>query len=46
LRERNTYAVLVRYEGPWHFSAGFRVKIEQKGEVVFDRLYGMRGNLK
>ena len=46
VRHRGNYAVLVRYEGAWHFSTGFRVRIEQSGTTVFDRRYGMRENPK
>ena len=40
------FSVLVRYEGIYHFNTGFRVTIAQRGATVFDRVYGLRGNLK
>ena len=36
------YSVLARYEGAYHFCAAFRIAVEQRGRVVFDRIYGMR----
>lgn len=40
------YLVLVRYEAAYRFETQFRVKVEQNGKVVLDRLYGARDNLK
>ena len=40
------WSVLMRYEAAAHFSSGFRLQIIQRKRVVFDRLYGMRGDLK
>ena len=40
------YLVLVRYEAAYRFETQFRVRVEQKGKRVLDRLYGARKNLK
>ena len=40
------FAVLVRQEAVFHFSAGFRLQIAQSGKTVFDRRYGMREDVK
>jgi hypothetical protein len=40
------FSVLARYEGVYHFNTGFRIQISQAGETVFDRVYGLRSNLK
>jgi len=40
------YLVLVRYEAAYRFETQFRVRIEQGGKIVFDRLYGARSNEK
>ncbi|HPO51591.1 MAG TPA: beta-galactosidase trimerization domain-containing protein [bacterium] len=40
------YLVLVRYEAPYRFETQFRVRIEQNGKTLMDRLYGARDNLK
>jgi len=40
------YLVLVRYEAAYRFETQFRVRVEQKGRRVLDRLYGARKNLK
>jgi hypothetical protein len=40
------YLVLVRYEAAYRFETQFRVRVEQKGKSVLDRLYGARKNLK
>jgi len=40
------YLVLVRYEAAYRFETQFRVRVEQKGKPVLDRLYGARKNLK
>jgi len=44
--QNGLFSVLVRYEAVFHFGSGFRVQIEQGGSKVFDRLYGMRENVK
>lgn len=44
--QSGTFSVLARYEGIFHFNTGFRVKISQAGQTVFDRVYGLRSNLK
>ena len=38
--------MLVRQEAVFRFSAGFRLQIAQGGRTVFDRLYGMREDVK
>lgn len=40
------YLALVRYEAAYRFETQFRLRIEQNGRQVFDRLYGARDNLK
>ncbi|GIW82980.1 MAG: hypothetical protein KatS3mg105_4787 [Gemmatales bacterium] len=40
------YLVLVRYEAAFRFETQFRVRIEQQGQRVLDRLYGARDNVK
>ena len=40
------YLALVRYEAVWRFETQFRLRIEQNGKRLFDRLYGARDNLK
>ncbi|MCX7705189.1 MAG: beta-galactosidase trimerization domain-containing protein [bacterium] len=40
------YLVLARYEAPYRFETQFRIKIEQDGKVLMDRLYGSRDNLR
>jgi hypothetical protein len=44
--EAGKHLVLVRYEAAYRFATEFRVRIEQNGKKVFDRLYGARKNLK
>ena len=44
--QRGLFSVLVRFEGLYHFNTGFRVTIAQRGATVFERVYGLRGNLK
>ncbi|MBT7742982.1 MAG: hypothetical protein HN727_14340, partial [Opitutae bacterium] len=46
ISENGKYHVLVRYEAAYRFSTEFRIRIEQGGKKVFDRLYGSRENLK
>ena len=46
LTESGKYHVLVRYEAAYRFSTEFRIRIEQGGKKVFDRVYGSRKNLK
>ncbi len=46
IQQAGKYLVLVRYEAAYRFETQFRVRIEQAGKVVFDRLYGARKNLK
>jgi len=46
IKEPGKYLVLARYEAAYRFETQFRIRIEQGGEVVFDRLYGARKNLK
>lgn len=41
-----TYLVLVRYEAAYRFETRFRVRIAQRGKVVFERQYGARDNPK
>lgn len=40
------YVALVRYEAPYRFETQFRLRIEQGGRQVLDRLYGALGNVK
>ncbi len=40
------YSVLARYEAPYRFETQFRIKIEQDGKLLMDRLYGSRENLR
>ena len=40
------YLALVRYETVYRFETQFRLRIEQNGKRLFDRLYGARDNLK
>jgi len=40
------YLVLARYEAAYRFETQFRVRVEQKGRRVLDRLYGARKNIK
>ena len=40
------YLVLARYEAAYRFETQFRVRVEQKGRRVMDRLYGARKNIK
>ncbi|HPP08903.1 MAG TPA: hypothetical protein PK303_07280, partial [bacterium] len=40
------YLVLVRYEAPYRFETQFRIRIEQNGKILMDKLYGARDNLK
>ena len=40
------YLALVRYEAAYRFETQFKLRVEQKGRVVLDRLYGARSNLK
>lgn len=40
------YLALVRYEAAYRFETQFRLRIEQGGKRVLDRLYGARDNLK
>jgi len=44
--EAGRYLALVRYEAAYRFETQFRVRIEQNGRTVLDRLYGARENLK
>lgn len=44
--EPGKYHVLARYEAAYRFSTEFRIRVEQGGKTVFDRLYGARRNLK
>ncbi|MCM8816395.1 MAG: beta-galactosidase trimerization domain-containing protein [Candidatus Omnitrophica bacterium] len=46
IEEPGDYLVLARYEAPYRFETQFRIKIEQDGKVLMDRLYGSRENLK
>ena len=46
ITENGKHHVLVRYEAAYRFSTEFRIRIEQGGKKVFDRLYGSRENLK
>lgn len=46
VKEPGKYLVLARYEAPYRFETQFRIKVEQNGKVVLDRLYGARSNLK
>lgn len=41
-----TYLALIRYEAVHRFETQFRLKIEQNGKTVLDRLYGARDNVK
>ncbi|MCS6899157.1 MAG: hypothetical protein RMJ98_01855, partial [Myxococcales bacterium] len=40
------YLPLVRYEYPYRFAATFRLRIEQGGNVLLDRVYGQRRSRK
>lgn len=40
------YLVLVRYEAAYRFETQFKVKVEQNGKTLLDRLYGARKNPK
>lgn len=40
------YLALVRYEAAYRFETQFRLRIEQQGRLLFDRLYGARANPK
>src|SRR5262249_26996316 len=40
------YLVLARYESVYRFETQFRIRVEQSGRQLFDRLYGARDNLK
>jgi hypothetical protein len=40
------YLVLARYESVYRFETQFRIRVEQNGKPLFDRLYGARDNLK
>lgn len=40
------YLVLARYEAAYRFQTQFRIRIEQGGKTVLDRLYGARENVK
>jgi len=44
--ETARYLALVRYEAPYRFEAQFRLRIEQRGKPLLDRLYGARENVK
>lgn len=44
--EAGKYLALVRYEAAYRFETQFRLRIEQGGRKVLDRLYGARDNLK
>jgi len=46
IKEPGKYLVLARYEAAYRFETQFRIRITQKDQVVFDRLYGARKNLK
>ena len=41
-----SYHVLVRYEATYEHETGFRVRLEQGGQALFTRVYGMLDNLK
>ena len=40
------YLALVRYEAAYRFETQFRLRIEQNGRRLLDRLYGARNNIK
>lgn len=40
------YLALVRYEAAYRFETQFRLRIEQQGRVLLDRMYGARANPK
>jgi len=40
------YLALVRYEAAYRFETRFRLRVEQRGRVKLDRLYGARENIK
>src|SRR5436190_12647800 len=44
--EAGKYLALVRYESCYRFETQFRLRIEQNGKTVLDRLYGARDNVK
>ena len=44
--EAGKYLALVRYEAAYRFETQFRVRVEQGGQLLLDRAYGARKNLK
>lgn len=44
--EAGRYLVLARYEAAYRFETQFRIKVEQGGKVLLDRMYGGRQNPK
>lgn len=46
VKEAGKYLVLARYEAAYRFETQFKLKVEQAGQVKFDRLYGARANPK
>lgn len=40
------YLVLARYEAAYRFETQFKLKVEQGGKLLLDRLYGARKNIK
>jgi hypothetical protein len=46
VKEPGPYLVLVRYEAAYRFETQFKVKVEQNGKTILDRLYGARQNPK
>lgn len=46
IKDAGRYLVLVRYEAAYRFETQFRVQVEQNGQLILNRLYGARDNLK
>jgi hypothetical protein len=44
--EAGRYLALVRYEAAFRFQTQFRLRIEQRGKIKLDRLYGSLDNVK
>jgi hypothetical protein len=46
IEQAGRYLVLVRYEAAYRFETQFRIRVEQAGRTVLNRLYGARSNTK
>lgn len=42
----SAYEVLARYEAPYNFTVEFTVEVEQKGKVVYRKLFGRLNDIK